>query len=327
MNLCRPPRTDHWPPHGRRASCPAARPAGTRSRFAQFASAVAADSSRTRPDHGSAACGIAVLALVLAFLAGGFARTVSAEDKTEKSKAPVPQHKDCVPAIPKTTNGPQGPSQQPAASAPNAGNIRMPAGCLLLFDGKTLNGWKPTPFGGEGDVYVKDGQIILETGADLTGITWAKPEILPKTNYEVELDAMRVNGSDFFCGLTFPVGKDSCSLILGGWGGGVCGLSSLDGFDASENETTTYKEFKNKRWYHVRLRVTPERITAWLDKEELVDVDIRKRQIGTRPEVDLSRPFGIASWQTTAALKNIVVRRLPAAARTNGAAPSGSPQQ
>ncbi|MGO9598371.1 MAG: family 16 glycoside hydrolase, partial [Isosphaeraceae bacterium] len=33
-----------------------------------------------------------------------------------------------------------------------------------LFDGKTLNGWKKTQFGGEGRVDVKDGMIVMEMG-------------------------------------------------------------------------------------------------------------------------------------------------------------------
>ena len=58
----------------------------------------------------------------------------------------------------------------------------------------------------------------------MTGITWTNE--VPTNNYEISLEAMRVEGSDFFCALTFPVGNDPCSFIVGGWGGGVVGLSS-----------------------------------------------------------------------------------------------------
>ena len=100
-----------------------------------------------------------------------------------------------------------------------------------LFDGKSLKGWKKTQFGGEGKVEVKDGRIVLHSGGPMTGITWT--EDFPKIDYEISLEAMRVDGSDFFCGLTFPVGDKPCSFIVGGWGGGVVGLSSIDGSDAS----------------------------------------------------------------------------------------------
>ena len=177
-----------------------------------------------------------------------------------------------------------------------------------LFDGRTLEGWKVTKFGGEGPVTVEDGRILLGFGNDMTGIHTDRK--LPKINYEVQLEAMRVDGSDFFCGFTFPVKDDPCSLIIGGWGGGVCGLSSLDRLDASENETTTYRPFKNGQWYKVRLRVLDRRIQAWLDDKEIVDVDTTGRRISIRYEVEPSRPFGFASWQTTAALRNIRIREL-----------------
>lgn len=181
-------------------------------------------------------------------------------------------------------------------------------GWISLFDGKTLAGWEKTKFGGEGDVEVKNGAIEMGFGTDLTGIHTKRE--LPKVDYEVELEAMRVDGSDFFCGMTFPVKKDPCSLIVGGWGGGVCGLSSIDDMDASENQTTTYQEFKNKKWYKIRLKVTEKRIEAWIDGKLIVDQDLEGKKVGIRYEVELSKPFGFACWQTTAALKNIRVRSL-----------------
>ena len=105
-----------------------------------------------------------------------------------------------------------------------------------LFNGKDLEGWKVTNFGGEGEVLVEKGEVVITQGVDLSGITSTSKK-LPKSNYEIEFEAQREDGNDFFVGLTFPVKEDPCSLIVGGWGGGVCGLSSLDGMDASENDT------------------------------------------------------------------------------------------
>jgi hypothetical protein len=177
-----------------------------------------------------------------------------------------------------------------------------------LFNGRTLAGWLPTQFGGEGEVEIKNGELILEVGEELTGVTINRP--IPTSNYEVSLEAKRVAGSDFFCGLTFPVKKDPCSLIIGGWGGGVCGLSSIDGHDASENPTTSYRGFDNGRWYVIRLRVSDEKIEAWIDKEQIVDQDLKGRDISIRSEVEASKPFGIASYRTAAALRNIRLRAL-----------------
>jgi hypothetical protein len=145
-------------------------------------------------------------------------------------------------------------------------------------------------------------------GSDMTGITWSGPVVW--MNYEISLEAMRKMGNDFFCGLTFPVGDKSCSLILGGWGGSVCGLSNIDYYDADNNETRRVMEFENGRWYHVRLRVTLDRIETWLDKEKLVDIVTTDRHISIRSEVDLSQPLGIATWRTTGAVRNIRLKNL-----------------
>jgi hypothetical protein len=196
-----------------------------------------------------------------------------------------------------------GKAPQAAAAQPRAGEWQS------LFDGKSLQGWRETPFSGRGKVRVEDGTIILGTGA-LTGITWAGP--FPRSNYEVRLEAARVDGSDFFAGITFPVKEAYCSWINGGWGGMVVGLSSLDGRDASENETMIQRTFTKGRWYALRLRVTDDRIQAWIDEEQIIDVDLEGREISLRPgQIDLSAPFGIASYSTIGALRKIEYRVLP----------------
>jgi hypothetical protein len=177
-----------------------------------------------------------------------------------------------------------------------------------LFDGDTLQNWRSTRFGGEGSVELEEGQIVLETGTDLTGINWTGD--FPTINSAVALAARRLAGNDFFCGITFPVKESPCSLIIGGWGGTVVGLSSIDGRDASENETGHLMNFDSGRWYAVRLRVTESKIEAWIDQKQVIDLTIGRHKISIRPEVELSRPFGVASWRTRAALRDIKLRRL-----------------
>jgi hypothetical protein len=183
------------------------------------------------------------------------------------------------------------------------------AGWQPLFDGKTLNNWHATKFTGEGGVKVENGQIVLETGKSLTGITWSGPE-LPTTNYELALQAMRVEGGDFFAGVTFPVADSFCSLILGGWGGSVIGLSSINSEDASQNATSQSMDFESGRWYNVRLRVTPAKIEVWLDDRQIINQDLKNNRITIRIEMEPSVPLGIASWKTKAALRDIRLRRL-----------------
>jgi hypothetical protein len=211
-----------------------------------------------------------------------------------KREMSVPQ--STVPPV-ASANQP-GISEEPKPAAP---------GTQQLFDGKSLAGWRISDFAGSGPVKVEGGKLILEMGT-MTGVTYTNP--VPAMNYEISLEAMRVDGNDFFCGLTFPVGKDPCSLIVGGWGGGVVGLSSLDSQDAANNETTQYMNFEKGRWYKIRLRVVPNNIRAWIDEEKVIDVDTADRRVSIRIEVEESRPLGIASWSTTAALRNIQLRGL-----------------
>ena len=177
-----------------------------------------------------------------------------------------------------------------------------------IFDGKTLEGWEITNFGPQGPVYVSGGQIILGMGDGCTGITWKKE--FPTDNYAVSLEAKRLAGNDFFCGMTFPVGKDYCSLIVGGWGGTVVGLSSINRLDASENETTTLIKFEKDRWYRIYLKVANDSIIALIDDVLVVGIAIGDKELSIRPEVELSKPFGIATWFTTAAIRNIRLTRI-----------------
>ena len=184
-----------------------------------------------------------------------------------------------------------------------------PAEWLPLFDGKSLTGWKLTDFGGHGEVKVEDSSIILEAGNDITGVNYTGE--IPKMNYEVELEASRLEGSDFFCGLTVPYGGVGCTFVVGGWGGTLVGLSSINGDDASENETTQFKKFQNGHWYRIRMRVTPEKIEAWVDDDKMVDVNTKAKKIGMRAgEIELSQPFGIASYRTRAAIRGMKLKRL-----------------
>ena len=201
-------------------------------------------------------------------------------------------------------------SQEPPAATQPATRPAEPAAgpWRALFDGKTLTGWKTPDWGGSGDVTVEWGTVHMEMGVGCTGITYTGE--IPRDNYEVELEAMRIDGSDFFCGLTFPVGTDPITLIVGGWGGTTVGLSCLDGNDASENETTQDILFELDQWYHVRARVTGERIEAFLDGNQIINVARKGRKISIRPEVDLSVPLGIAMWQTRGAVRKIRIREL-----------------
>jgi hypothetical protein len=178
-----------------------------------------------------------------------------------------------------------------------------------LFDGKTFGGWQVTDFAGHGEVRIEEGALVMEAGNDLTGVHF--PGVSVQMQYELELEARRLEGSDFFCGLTFPVGGVHCTLVVGGWGGTVVGISSVDGEDASENATSQTRKFELGRWYRIRVRVSAERIEAWIDEERVVGLDLTGRTIGMRlGEIEMSKPLGVASFRTRAALRGLRMRRL-----------------
>lgn len=178
-----------------------------------------------------------------------------------------------------------------------------------LFDGKSLDGWRDSGFGGAGETAVENGAIHISMGDRLSGITSTR-EDLPKTNYELQLEAKRVDGSDFFVGLTFPFSESHASLILGGWGGSVCGISSLDDEDANDNQTRKLMRFKRGQWYTVRLRVEPQRIQAWVDDEPLIDVNTTGKKVGLRSEIGQGKPLGLSTFATTAEIRAVRILEL-----------------
>ena len=133
---------------------------------------------------------------------------------------------------------------------------------------------------------------------------------LPRTNYELRYEAMRLEGSDFFAAATFPVGKSFITLVNGGWSGGVTGLSCLDGMDASENDTTRSFRYQNKTWYHFRVRVTDKMIRCLIDDKEIIAVAHHDRRVSTRIETRRNEPLGFATYDSTGAVRHIEIRPL-----------------
>ena len=204
-----------------------------------------------------------------------------------------------------------------AAEKPRPAESAKPVkadGWTPLFDGNSLAGWTNSEFAANGGGSVEPNfkgapALIIEQGEVLSGVTYTNP--LPRVDYEVTLEAMKVSGSDFFCGLTFPVKDKHATLVLGGWGGGVVGISSIDGSDASENETTKYLKFDKDKWYRVRVRVTADKLEAWLDDEKIADVETAGKKIDMRPgEIESAIPVSISTYQTRAAVRDIRLRRL-----------------
>jgi hypothetical protein len=177
-----------------------------------------------------------------------------------------------------------------------------PPGEVLAWDA-----WEEVVTGASGEVTHDGEALVLGAGGPLTAVRWTG--VTPTVPYVLEFEATRVRGNDFFCGLTFPAGDGHLTLVLGGWGGALCGLSCLDGEDAATNGTASYRGFALGRAYRVRLEVGAERVRAWLDEEPLLDVTLAGRTCSLRTEVAACAPLGMASYQTIARLGPLRLRR------------------
>ncbi len=199
--------------------------------------------------------------------------------------------------------------QKVAADERATSERKSDEGWRPLLPDSGLDGWEKTDFGTDAKVY-RDGKLlVVEMGEPLNGITYQKKDF-PNDKFEIQLEAKRVEGNDFLCGLTFPVGGEDqfCSLIAGGWGGGVVGLSSIDGSDASENQTSSYEEFVNGKWYKFRVRVAPELITVWINDQKLFDQERKGHEFSTRIEVWGSQPLGFCTFQSKVHVRDFVWR-------------------
>ncbi len=199
---------------------------------------------------------------------------------------------------------------------PAAEPAKQASSAITLFDGKSLGDWEKVDIGGSGDVTVEEGEMIIAQGDSVSGAIYNKAKELPLQNYEIAFEAMRVEGSDFFVGLTFPVGdlKTCLTLIMGGWGGALVGISSIDGMDASENNTSSVQKFADNTWYKVKMQVTPKDIHVWLDGKEIINTEIEGHKLGVRPgPIESYLPLSFTTYQTRAAIKNVKLTKLPAA--------------
>ena len=182
---------------------------------------------------------------------------------------------------------------------------------VSMFDGKTLTGWKPltkTKYEEGGPVTVTNNVISMATGFPYSAVQWTNGFL--KTNYRLELRAKRTEGNDIFCGILFPVGTNFCSMVLGGWGNCVVGLSCVDYFLAAENETAIGMAFKNDKWYNVKLQVTDMRVQTWVDGEELINLELMGHHISPYPGLEMFAPLGIFTFESGTAIKDIYVGRV-----------------
>jgi hypothetical protein len=191
-----------------------------------------------------------------------------------------------------------------------------PAKTTDLLQAAHLPLWQASAIPDQGPVEVTANGITLHPGQPMTGVRftgdWEALQ-LPWIDYALTFEARRTEGRDFFATCTFPVGaRDRCvSLVVGGWGGGLVGISSIDHLDASENSTRGEMRFENNRWYRLRLEVRENDLRAWINDLPMVNVSIKGRQLSLRSgDIERCTPLGFATWRTQAEIRNVRIERL-----------------
>lgn len=186
----------------------------------------------------------------------------------------------------------------------------LQAESVALFNSNDLTGWKIAPMDRGGIVsMVSNHTVSCGVGDPMTGIAYTNP--IPITNYELSLEAMRVEGSDFFVALTIPVETNFCTIIIGGWGGGLCGISSVDYTDASENQWSEYITLRNQRWYTLRVRVTPGVLQVFLNEDlytARIEFETSTRfSLRSGSDIEMTKPLGLATYKTCALWRNFTL--------------------
>jgi len=187
-----------------------------------------------------------------------------------------------------------------------------------LFNGKDLSGWKLADIWGNGKVEVlSNGVVSCDIGKPLSGIAYTNP--FPTMSYEVKVEAMRKAGSDFLIALTLPVESNACTVVIGGWGGGLCGISSIDFMDAAENSYSSGVALTNNIWYTLRVRVTPGLLEVALnDTLYTAKVPFEKSSrfsLRSGSDIDKTLPFGLATFETHALWRNLTVSEVSSLVR------------
>jgi hypothetical protein len=187
---------------------------------------------------------------------------------------------------------------------------------IALLGGELDAKWQAAGIPEEGPTEVISGVLRIGEGQPMTGMQfsgdWDKLN-LPWIDYSLTFEARRVEGQDFFATCTFPVGaRDRCvSLVVGGWGGGLVGISSIDHLDASENSTRGEMAFEQDTWYRFQIEVREDDLQVWVNGAPMVNTSIKGRHLSLRSgDIDRCVPLGFASWRTVGEIRSVVVERL-----------------
>ena len=208
----------------------------------------------------------------------------------------------------------------PAASLLCLALLALPAGGCLRWPDEPASAslssesskahWKPVEFLNTGEVVWKGETLVIGSGEQLTGVVWEGP--LPfRDNYEFSAEARRTAGFDFFCAITFPIGETSATFVPGGWTGGVTGLSTVDGQDASKNATKSFVPFDDNTWYRLKVRVTPGAVEGFVNEKPVFRQERAGHTLGLRHgDIGKTAPLGLSTYSSTGEIRNLRWRKL-----------------
>jgi hypothetical protein len=184
-----------------------------------------------------------------------------------------------------------------------------------MLDAPLSSHWKLTGNPDNGTFELSANELVLSQGKPMTCTRFDAWESmgLPTCDYAITFEAQRVEGHDFFAAITFPVRRiDTCAtLVVGGWGGGLVGISSIDGEDASVNATRSEQQFVNGQWYRFRLEIRSDELKAWMNDNPVINASIKARTISLRiGDIEGCAPFGVATYFTKGRVRNLVVSKL-----------------
>lgn len=173
--------------------------------------------------------------------------------------------------------------------------------------------WSAAKIEQQGAFSITSSLIRLEPGSPMTGAVYSAWDRagLPRNNYEVVYEARRIEGTDFFAALTFPVEDTWLTFVPGGWSGATTGLSNIDGQSAIDNQTGSAQRYDQGAWYRFRLEIKSEHIKVWMDDRLIVNLSPAGRSLELRAgDIERCKPFGIASFGTAGEVRLVQVTAL-----------------
>jgi hypothetical protein len=174
--------------------------------------------------------------------------------------------------------------------------------------------WSAAEIERTGEVTIAESMLRLRAGAPMTAVRYTawQQSGLPTSGYEVTFEARRLDGSDFFAALTFPVGQSFLTFVNGGWGGATTGLSNIDDSSAINNVTGSAQRYETGVWYAFRLQVTEDAVKVWMDERLIINLARAGRRLDLRMgEIESCVPFGFASFDTVGEIRRVQVSLLP----------------